>query len=215
MRILLTGDSHIKDMLGYLRDMDPQNQYYQVWRGGAKLADIQKMISSQISKIQQFEPEIIVYHIGHNNINLDLRHNLSPDWGKDVIHELLALIIALKDLIPDSRHIISCIYPRAPSHYMTDAEAKSFNQAAYKLSRYSDTIVRRAYVAKCFGLEMCFVPELWLSVYGRQADPLYFDKGGLHLLPDGKRAVCKRWLTTARQLVMWYPNGFTQSQKVY
>lgn len=205
MRILLTGDSHVKDMFGYLQNMAPQHNYFQVWRSGARLSDIETMISAQISQIQQYNPDVIIYHIGHNSINKNDVKNPTPKWGKNIVQELLALIIALKGYFPTSRHVISCMYPRVPSRYLSDDEARSFNQTAFKLSRYADTIVRRAFVAKLYGLEFCFVPDLWTSVYGRLANPIYFDRGGLHLLPDGKRIVCRKWLSIASRLMHWYP----------
>ena len=184
MRVLYFAESHGRFLDDHLLSQDPSLVVLGMWISGAKMHGIEWLIGRRLPEIIDFSPDVVFLHLGHNDLSYHVKHNPQPMKCPDAAVELHAIVIALKEFLPQACIIVSCPFPRVSSGDYTQEQALSYNRVA---KRFCDRIGERK-------LNSCFCKDLWFRIKTTEGNPVYFKEDGLHLLPIGKRAVVRTWL---------------------
>jgi hypothetical protein len=184
MKLLLVSDSHGYEMQRILPTMMEGMDVFPVILGRG-IAPIRGLYRELLQEVYYFDPELILMHMGHNDVTTHRVHNTNPLFVTAVFHMLREFAQEITANFPEARLIISSMLPRTAGSYFSDAEALSYNKIA---KRYGQMLLQEARSDEETATR--FVPSLNRNVWGRisksEAKASLFDNGGLHLTNDGK-----------------------------
>jgi lysophospholipase L1-like esterase len=185
MRLLLIGDSHCNDMAPLLKAMNQNMSVFSVILG----SQIQPMYRTKIHSINRFDPDYTILHVSHNNMARHHYHNQLPLVSRDVSRLTMTLANELHNNHPRSKLLISSIFPRTHTDHsnLTAPEVTKFNKTVKRHGQHIQT--RSAEL----GHTSMLTSVLWHRILKAEEDPSHFDLDGLHLNPEGKRAIAIEW----------------------
>lgn len=88
MRILYIADSHGRGIPEAFSEWDPSAELMGIWRPGATIGDLIRMVREQKERIQNFNPQHMYVMAGHNSVNYHFYKNKSPEWGKLAVEDI-------------------------------------------------------------------------------------------------------------------------------
>jgi hypothetical protein len=137
-RILLIGDSHIKEMKPLFIAHAPKDTEVTIFtiQLGRGVNEIAAKYRDNLLQAYYFDPNIVILHAGHNNIASHHWYNPIPDHPRTVANDTLLLASEIKTNFPNSKVFISTVFPRTftASSLLTTTEISSFNQ---KIKRHA------------------------------------------------------------------------------
>ena len=128
--MLLISDSHGHDMATILHEVQP-GCAVMVVQVGRNISAIRLMYSAKLRGILSFKPEVIVVHLGHNDIVAHPVHNPSPRHLKYFVPVLLDFCETIQMDHPAARLMISNLFPRTVGPRFTESMRKGYNRLAY------------------------------------------------------------------------------------
>jgi hypothetical protein len=134
MRLLIVTDSHGYGMQSAMEGIE----VYPVVLGRTS-AEIRGKYRQESAAIRHFDPSIILFHMGHNDV---LRHpvcNTHPLFITSVYHMQLELVQECLTDYPAAKMVVSSMLPRVAGPRFTADEAKKYNRIA---KRYGQMILR-------------------------------------------------------------------------
>jgi hypothetical protein len=195
MKLLLITDSHGKRMQRELTDLIESLDVYSVIVPRPTSA-IRGQYRAELWDIVQYDPSVIIMHMGHNDVVFHPDYNTSPLFITAAFHLQMELASEISTNFPAAKLIISSMLPRTDGGGVLEEEALSYNRVA---KRFGQMLVKASYS----GEAPYFVPAMnrgiWRSLSSAQANASLFDVGGLHLETIGKGVLAKGWVEMINQ----------------
>jgi lysophospholipase L1-like esterase len=193
MRLLLIGDSHCYDMTSALQTLNQNLSVFPLILG-SQILPLTLKYRSKIPSIIRFDPEYTILHVGHNNMARHSYYNQLPLVSRDVSRLTMTLANELHVNHPRSKLLISSVFPRTFTDHsnLSATEVTKFNKT---VKRHGQRIQTRAAE---LGHTSMLTSVLWHRISKAEEDPSYFDLDGLHLNPEGKRAIAIEWSAVMR-----------------
>jgi lysophospholipase L1-like esterase len=190
MRVLLITDSHGRGLSTKMEHYDTRLSVLNI-RVVAKLSSVRGMYRRKLESIRDFLPDIMIFHLGHNDLVPHARHNPNPLFITAVVHQIQEFVIEVSTNLPDARIFVSSILPRVPANGFSINKAAGYNRLA---RRFGEII--RGLGNKTGSMFMGIVNR---SLWGRiaRSEPLagsFHHSDGLHLNPEGKKLLVRGWL---------------------
>ena len=189
MKLLVVSDSHGRHIDEYIKREIPSMIVRTLMVPG-KISEIRGQYREELMELVNFKPDIIVMHMGHNDLVAHRTHNTQPLFITAVFHLLMELKDEVHYNFPGASIFVSSILPRMPDDYAFDAD---------RTWRYN-RMARRFGQMVCSGgkRENSFYQslpnrDLWGRITQLEAYSMRFDAGGLHLSPFGKIALVSGW----------------------
>jgi lysophospholipase L1-like esterase len=187
MRILVLADSHGKDMAGVLKGISKSSTIL-VISIGRGVDEICAKYLQKLRDVNNFHPEGIIVHLGHNDLVAHPVYNMQPDHLKYYFPRIVSFVTLLQTHHPNSRVVLSSLYPRTEG-YLFDSERKlQYNTGARRFSDKVRSSARRG------NFRFCLNEMLWTSARKFKEDPSMFCLDGLHLIAEGRVAVGQGWI---------------------
>jgi hypothetical protein len=192
-RILLIGDSHIKEMQPLFKTLAPKNTEITLFsiQIGRGITEITNKYRDNLLQAYYFDPNISILHAGHNNIAAHHWYNPIPDHPRIVANDTLLLATEIKTNFPSANVHISTVFPRTftANSLLTAPEISSFNQKIKRHAQHLCSITQGTTINCLMNMPM------WTQVSKAIENPSHFDTDGLHLTKEGKSAVIKEWFS--------------------
>ena len=189
MKLLLISDSHGRQLDEYIKREVPSMTVRTVMVPG-KISEIRGQYREELQELVLFNPEVIVLHMGHNDLVAHWSHNTQPLFITAVFHMLMELKDEVHFNFPEATIFVSSTLPRVPDDYSFDG----------------DRALRYNRIARRFGQMVCSgskrIPSyyhnlqnrgLWGRITQLAPNLMRFDAGGLHLSAFGKIALVSGW----------------------
>jgi hypothetical protein len=189
VRLLLVGDSHMRDMDFFVQAIRPTYSTFTVCIPSS-IDDIMTAYRSKFGNITTFDPEYCLLHMGHNELAYHPAHNVSPRQSRDVIRRTMAVAREIQTDFPTARIITSATFPRTTAYYshLNPKEIRIYNKTA---KRHGQRI--RA-ASSPLNYESSMNNPLWKHISKYEEDPKYYRTDGLHLNPVGMLTIAKCWM---------------------
>ena len=185
MRLLYISSSHGRGMDLALSNVNCSINVMPLWLPHGRVGTIHRLVDNEKTKICSFDPDFIIIHLGHNDVNHHPQENPHPTSVLVMLDGVVELVDRLKALVPLAIVFFSAIFPRCSTPSFVNESCRRYNQLAHKIVPSS----------KKKGLEVIKSPsELWTSRTRGNKD--FYMHDGLHLNEEGKRAVATKWLDT-------------------
>ena len=139
---------------------------------------------------------MVYLHCGHNDVSFHKRKNPSPSENTESVLECLSLAIAVCMFLPNTRVVMSILFPRVCTVDYSFEKAVSYNRLALRMSRSLHVFLKHPQLSLDYKSRMSvsFVKDLWVSIRNAIGDRMYFNPDGLHLCLDGKAKVAVQWM---------------------
>ena len=111
MQFLIIGDSHCKDLVAIVTKLYPGSCTFVHTRSRNNEIIINAYRENH-NNVKSVRPDIIIIHMGHNNISYHHRYNTMPQGAKSVTEQNVAFARELKQNYPHARIFLSPIFPR-------------------------------------------------------------------------------------------------------
>ena len=147
---------------------------------------------SKIPTIRNFRPNVIILHLGHNDLVYHPIHNLNPSISTAVASDTITLANEIHQNHPDASIFISAIFPRTStdSSLLSYTDVISYNRMAKRHGQRIRTF------AKIADYHYLINNYMWRKISGGIEESSYFLPDGLHLNPTGQLSVLLEWLET-------------------
>ena len=193
MKYLIVGDSHVWDLQKYLKTLDTNASSYIVSRG-QQSAEIIITYRAELQHIINYDPEVCVLHMGHNDMATHTFLNPTPPHPLAVTAQLIGFASEVKINFPLSKFLLSSTLPRHHTHASNLSLPKVlvYNKSCKWLGQglRHDAAPHKIQV----GLNNIF----WSKISKAIEAPEYYLLDGLHLNPAGKQALTRSWLVDLR-----------------
>jgi lysophospholipase L1-like esterase len=189
MRVLILSDSHGRKMGSYLRNLDEDIEV-QTLSLGQQLPAIRGYYRSELSNIRRKTPDIVVLHMGHNDLSKSERHNPEPLFITAVFHQVLEFVAEISHDLPNARIYISSMLPRVPSDEMGVLATGRYNKMAFRFYK----IVRSDGNQEGSIFRSLLNRNMWGRI--NNSEPLrgLHLADGLHLNDAGLRVMAVGWI---------------------
>ena len=189
MKLLLLGDSHCRELTDIFAELTSTITVYTVFVP-LDITSITLQYRSKINTINAYRPDVILIHLGHNDLVYHPVHNLSPSNSSTVASSTIALANELHQNHPYATIYVSAIIPRTFTHKsrLTKAQVTSYNKMAkrhgQRIRTYSETA----------GFESLSNNSMWSKISASIKHSTYYLKDGLHLNHAGQIALVGEWI---------------------
>jgi lysophospholipase L1-like esterase len=189
MKYLIVGDSHVWDLPKYLRELDT-NATSLIISKGRRTAEVIQMYRDELFEIVCFDPEVIVIHLGHNDMAEHRIHNVRPPHPLAVTAQLIGFAGEVATNFPSAKFLLSATLPRC--------HTETANLPLTKIMTYNKSCKRLGqglrHDATPHGIQVGLNNRFWAKISKALQQTKYYLPDGLHLNPEGKRALAKSWL---------------------
>jgi hypothetical protein len=190
MRLLLITDSHGYEMEWELKAIRGSLDVFPMVLG-RRTSRIRGKYRDELQEVINFDPQLVIMHMGHNDIVPHRIHNPRPLFVTAAFHQMMELAHEVSVNFPRAQMIISAMLPRGDGNGFTIEDARKYNRIA---RRFGQMLVKESYSDH----PPIFMPvlnsNLWANVSQGVAERAMFDHGGLHLNTDGKSILANEWL---------------------
>jgi lysophospholipase L1-like esterase len=187
MKILVVADSHGYGLAAGLRSEDASVEV-KVVSVGSVMKDVWSEYLTQKDTLQEFGPDHVFMHVGHNDLQWHPRHNRAPKHPSLVLSLIMGYELRLREDFPGRRVWISNPFPRAVSPHMTFLEKTSYNKTIFELGR----VMRAEFPDR--GIDFRLNTGLWFRPSEGREHPIYLQPDGIHLSKMGCAKVAAGWL---------------------
>ena len=187
MKLVIVADSHGRGMGSVIHGLDKDWIVLTVFVSGQTGA-VRGRYLDRLSEIRQFEPDRIILHVGHNDLNFHPRHNQDPQFVKELFPFVLDFVSLLRSNHPTARVHYSSVFPRKVGPHMNDAERASYNKLASRYGCLTQSTCKKE------GHRFMLNGVLWLSVRQARENTACFREDGLHLSAIGQEVVARDWM---------------------
>jgi hypothetical protein len=188
MKLLLLTDSNGRHLDENIIAEIPSMNVMSVIEGG-QIPSIRGVYRERLQEIVAFEPDVVVLHMGHNDLVVHHYHNTQPLFITAVYHMLMELKDEVRFNFPNASIFISSLLPRGSSDYFSEDQTWRYNRIA---RRFGQMVV-----AGSNRDDSGYLPMKNRSLWGRitqlESYRIRFDSGGLHLNPFGRIAIVTGW----------------------
>jgi hypothetical protein len=190
MKLLLVTDSHGKKMETELVRMRSSLEVYSVIVA-RRTSTIRGQYREELQHIIHFNPDLILMHMGHNDVVYHSEHNTSPLFITAAFHQQMELAYEITMNFPEAKLVISSMLPKTAGSGVTEKEARPYNRIA---KRFGQMLVKESYSGEPPYFSTSMNKTIWASISQAVANTSLFDLGGLHLNQTGKRILAQGWL---------------------
>jgi hypothetical protein len=189
MRVLLVTDSHGRGLASKIERMDESLSVLNI-RLGRKLPAVRGVYRRKMRSVQEFSPEAVFIHLGHNDLVPHAWHNPSPLFITAVVHQIREFVAEVASDLPDTLLFVSSILPRVVGDNFGVDKVGSYNRLARRFGE----------MVRSFGNQpgSNFIGIVNRSLWGRiaRSETLAGNHHtyGLHLNAEGKKLLVKGWI---------------------
>jgi lysophospholipase L1-like esterase len=180
MRLVLVTDSHGR---GLAVELVAQ-------RIGRKLSAIRGLYRRRLRVLQRFQPDVVVMHLGHNDLVAHTSYNPRPLFITAVMHQIMEFVTEITVTLPHTRIIVSSVLPRVNSSEFDAEKTVKYNRIARRFGE----MVRSAGNKP----DANFIGTINRGFWGRIARcevlPNNHLSDGLHLSENGKALLIRGWV---------------------
>ena len=189
MNILLITDSHGKKMAEVLERKKPGWSVLTLRLGG-KIGAICRLYQSKMRGIRSFRPDVILMHLGHNDLVMHEVHNRDPRFITTVLDNIFAFAGRIAGDFPQSAVHLSCMLPRVSADRFNDKKVDSYNRMA---RRFGERLRSRSNQAgSVFGA--IINRGMWGRIARWETLSGNHKLDGLHLNSEGREIVASGWI---------------------
>ena len=152
--------------------------------------EIIRQYRRQLRAITRFRPDIIVVHMGHNDMVRHHRKNPTPSLSTTVAQRTIAFCTQVQANHPHSQIYISATFPRTYTRRssLTCPEVNSYNK---KMKRQGQRLITLASLSNF----NCLINNtMWKKISASIENDALYLPDGLHLNSEGQTAIIKEWL---------------------
>jgi lysophospholipase L1-like esterase len=189
MKLVLLGDSHCRELANVFAELTSSITVYTVFVP-LDITTITLHYRSKINIINAYNPDVILIHLGHNDLVYHPIHNVSPSNSSTVASNTITLANEVHQNHPNSTIYISAILPRTFTHKsrLTKPQVSSYNKMA---KRHGQRIRTYSEIA---GFYSFINKPMWSKISAAIEFSTYYHKDGLHLNHDGQTALVGEWI---------------------
>jgi hypothetical protein len=188
MKLLLISDSHGRGLDVYIRNEVPSMVVKTVMVGG-KMSAIRGSYREQLQEIVVFDPEVIVMHMGHNDLVAHWYHNTQPQFITAVFHTLMELKDEIHFNFPTATIFISSLLPIVSLWEFDEERTWRYNRIA---CRFGQMVFSRSKNEGSYYLPLQN-REMWGRITQLEASSNCYDDEGLHMNALGRRVIVFGW----------------------
>ena len=143
MKLLLLGDSHCRELADIFAELTSSITVYTVFVP-LDITSITLQYRSKINIINAYSPDVILIHLGHNDLVYHPVHNISPSNSSTVASSTIALANEVHQNHPYPTIYVSAILPRTFTHKsrLTKAQVSSYNKMAKRHGQRKPYLLR-------------------------------------------------------------------------
>ena len=141
--------------------------------------------------LQRFRPEVVVLHLGHNDLVAHTSYNPKPLFITAVVHQVMEFVVEIKSTLPQSRILVSSILPRVVSSDFSDEKTVKYN----RLARRFGEMIRSAGNKPGSSFIGTVNRGFWGRIARCEVLPDNHLLDGLHLNDTGKALLVRGWVT--------------------
>jgi lysophospholipase L1-like esterase len=189
MKLLLVGDSHCRELGPALTKHAPSTTTLTVFLP-RNINAITLKYRTKIQTINSFRPDVVVVHLGHNDMVRHPIHNLIPSVSTVVASATIILANEIHLNHPYATIFISVIFPHTftSTSLLSSPEISSYNKKAKRHGQRIRTFSTTA------GYNCLINNVMWSKISNSIEEPSFFLLDGLHLNSTGQTAIVKEWL---------------------
>jgi lysophospholipase L1-like esterase len=189
IRLLIIGDSHCREMGGYIANINNGIKMLTVCKG-RQSDEIRELYRARIPNIISFDPQVIILHYGHNDLSYHVRHNQQPSLSRDLASETATFAGVVQRLCPKATIHLSAVFPRTfkRKSSLSQSQVVSYNRTA---KRHGHRIRE---VAERDGFQHIYNIPLWSKISKYEEKPNLYLIDGLHLNVAGSEAIANCWV---------------------
>ena len=189
MRVLILSDSHGRKMGSYLRHLDRHIDVH-ILSLGQKLPSVRGYYRSELRRIQRRIPDVVLIHLGHNDLMIHNKHNPDPLFITVVFHQILEFVAEIEHDLPRCKILVSTLLPRVPGDILGIFGTGQYNRMAYRFYKMLRSQENQE------GANLTFISNR--ARWGRinNSEPLrgYHLADGLHLNDAGHKVLATGWM---------------------
>ena len=188
-RILVVGDSHCHGLDVVITDNFPNIQALSIARG-KQIQGVQLHLMNHLHIARQFDPTLIIIHVGHNELAHHKLLNPYPLLSIPTAASTIALARQIQALFLNATIFLSAVLPRTikMESSMDEAGTLRYNKVAKKHGQRIRTEARRA------GFQHLINQCMWEGISRAKEDSTLFRQDGLHLNPKGRSTLTASWI---------------------
>ena len=187
MRVLIIADSHGYGIAaGMVKEND--SVVVKVVSVGSIMSDVWSEYLTQRDMLQDFRPDHVYLHVGHNDLMWHPRHNRSPKHPKLVLSIIMGYEMRLREDFPGRRVWVSNPFPRSVSPPMTLSQKTDYNKMIFEMG----STMKAEFPAR--GIDFRLNTGLWFRPSQGREHPIYLRPDGIHLSIMGCTKVAVGWL---------------------
>jgi lysophospholipase L1-like esterase len=192
MRALIIGDSHCRDLDVALLYNCPSIQTYTVFAPSNLTAILGRYVQ-ELANINNFQPDILFLHLGHNDLAFHHHLNPNPTHPRTVALNNIQFAQMIHFNHPGIRIYISAIYPRSSTatSYLSYAATVSYNRKVKRFGQHLRTLTNAA------GFHILLNNIMWRRISKAMEESSHFLADGLHLSFEAKIIITREWLNQA------------------
>jgi lysophospholipase L1-like esterase len=189
MRVLVISDSHGRKMAEVL-ERKKTNWNVLTLSLGRKIPAIRRLYQSKLRAIRRFRPDIVVMHLGHNDLVLHHLHNMDPNFITTVLADLYAFAGRVASDLPRSRIYLSSMFPRVEAEWFDESMVGKYNRMA---RRFGERLRSQSnQIGSVF--HAIINRKLWGRIARWETLPGNHKIDGLHLCREGRDVVGDGWI---------------------
>ena len=203
MRLVLVTDSHGRGLAVELVAQRPDFIIVTV-RVGRKLSAIRGLYRRRLRALQRFQPDIVVMHLGHNDLVAHTSYNPRPLFITAVMHQIMEFVSEIRVTLPRTRIIVSSVLPRVESCEFNAEKTVKYNRIARRFGE----MVRSAGNKPGANFVGTINRGFWGRIARCEVLPNNHLTDGLHLSESGKALLIRGWIAmmTSSGAIAQVPN---------
>ena len=194
MKLLLVGDSHCRELNEIFAELTSSITTYTVFVP-RNINTITLKYRTEIQSINAFRPDVIVIHLGHNDLCYHSVCNQQPMSIDEFMGILETFLLKIRIDFPQSRIMYSSLLPRSVGPRMGFAQHLLYNLMAIS---FADQARARL---NSLGYDFVSNESLWYSKQEGIEHPIFFGADGLHLRAVGQEFVARGWIEALEGLL--------------
>ena len=136
IKLAVVADSHGSGLEKTIKDNCKDVVPFVLYYPGARVERIKKMTIWNQGRPGRFRPDVLIIHVGHNNVAHHNTKNPHPDWAKNIGFELSFLVKLAQNLLPMTKIYVSCPFPRIPAKYFITSKCDSYNKLVRRFNQF-------------------------------------------------------------------------------
>jgi lysophospholipase L1-like esterase len=190
MRVLLITDSHGRGLASKMERIDTSLSVLNI-RLGQRLSAIRGLYRRKLRSVQDYSPQAVIIHLGHNDLVPHAKHNPSPLFITSVIHQIREFVEEIASNLPDTIIFVSSILPRVVGEHFGIAKVGSYNRLARRFGEMVRSFGNKP-GSNFYGIVN---RSLWGRIARSEVLPgNHHHSDGLHLNAEGKNLLVRGWI---------------------